>query len=900
MYLKIIVRGLFRKKKTAKNVFIAAMLSAVFISLILLYSDNIERYIKENNFNNSGNWFIAVKSPKNEDFSDAVEILDAHSYFDTPGYITDLYTLKSGDMEFVSGICDERAFEIARFNVLKGRLPEKEGEAVITKETAKKLGISFTTGMQLDFTYKAIKETKSITITLVGIVDDYSASWKSTIAYPSVIFSCNPFDTDDYSYAEAAFYPIKDEYSDVDAEELYFRIKSRLVKTGINAMYIEHYFIYNTNAYKYTLWYTKSIARAVEAVVLIAGIIIMLQVTYTYTNGRKPDYVRLYGIGATKHQVRLCIFVENFLVCIIGQLAGIILAVASTGIILYVASLVIGIEFFYIFKPGTLLKMLIVCVLSSSAAVFPVAVTSARTGSARKHFKRIRNGRAVINYVFTGIMSALIMLCAVNIYEVYIEYKNTQRNDLVFSMYRALVPGADSQNTKNNIVYTDNSSIYSGVGDEFIDELVSSQSAIKKVNRLSIDQMHTYSWDNMDNATFNRLARLYAYMWYNYRLGISGITYSIDMDIPDDIVDENYYDNEQIIIVDDSDYLLELLGRLGIKIDAEAFKNGDCVVFCDGYTYANYCLNNYAIPSETDSDEVFLLNIPEEVSIKSGDTLYFDCYAGNLTATVGAKLSYADVLRLPISFSQLAGIYSLDDVAENGGFMPHDGIAYHVIASKAFAERLAAADGNRSSYKLQYNTIGIEYDHSVNYMAQLDEAVNFYENYKKNNPAQFIYLNGETYVGGLSSMDNDSDKAENAYSRYRQSNFMYSVLFIIFCIMYIVIKQNMILLLKMADKSKTERYILLGADKSFFAKRNLKASIKESLCVLPGLLISAAYAYFVSVSDGSKKYAKDIAGARPFTPYEVFAVLGITATVIIVYIIVSGMGVYNERDNNRK
>ena len=98
MYLKIIVRGLFRKKKTAKNVFIAAMLSAVFISLILLYSDNIERYIMENNFNNSGNWFIAVKSPKNEDFSDAVEILDTHSYFDTPGYITDLYTLMSGDM----------------------------------------------------------------------------------------------------------------------------------------------------------------------------------------------------------------------------------------------------------------------------------------------------------------------------------------------------------------------------------------------------------------------------------------------------------------------------------------------------------------------------------------------------------------------------------------------------------------------------------------------------------------------------------------------------------------------------------------------------------------------------------------------------------------------------------
>ena len=145
----------------------------------------------------------------------------------------------------------------------------------------------------------------------------------------------------------------------------------------------------------------------------------------------------------------------------------------------------------------------------------------------------------------------------------------------------------------------------------------------------------------MDNATFNRLARLYAYMWYNYRQGISGITYSIDMHIPDDIVDENYYDNEQIIIVDDDDYLLELLGRLGIKIDAEAFKNGDCVVFCDGYTYASYCLNNYAIPSETDSDEVFLLNIPEEVTIKSGDTLYFDCYAGSLTATVGAKLSYA-------------------------------------------------------------------------------------------------------------------------------------------------------------------------------------------------------------------------------------------------------------------
>lgn len=872
MYIKLIVRGLYRRKKTARSVFVAAMLSAVFITLVLLYSDNVERYIMENNFNQYGKWFIAVKSPENPDFKEAKAVLDEHPYIGIPGHINDLYTLHKGDCELLSGIFDKRAFEISRLDVIAGRLPEKNDEAVITESAFKQLGYTFREGMESNFCYTIKGNEMDITIHITGVITDYTGYWRETIRYPEIIFCENPFDVADYSYCEVALYPIKDDYFDIDTEKLYSGLSKKMSKTGISSRYIQYFFVYNTSAYRYSMWYSKDIEMFVKAAIIIAGIIAILQVTYTYTESRKPDYERLYILGASKYHVMTYVFVENFIICIVGQIAGIISAFGLVAILMCIISSALNMEYFYILKYKTCFSIIAACTLSSCTAILPITFRTAKT---KKTAAYTRKARKFISATFISIMSSLIMLCTMNIYHSYIEYRNNLHDDVIFSFGQALVKNMTDEKT-----YSLKKSMYIGITDNDFCELIK-RPTIKNANMMSIDTMHRYYWNGMDNATYRKLSEL----WYNMVNDNSDITYSTDIGFDKDYLEQM----QSIIVVYDTKSLISMLDRLNIKIDAEAFERGDTVIFCDGYTSDEY---NLAYKNNK-----FVLDyIPVEESIKNGDELYFECQKGITSAKLCAKLTYNDVLHLPLDFSKSAGIYKLDDVEKLGGFTQFDNIAYHVICSPSFAGKLAMADG-LTDYVIRYNSFSIEYDHSKNYIANLEETVEYLKDYVISNDNMNTYLKLYNIIDYKDyNAENFSIEVENTYSRYHQSTFLYMIFLAILCIIFVLIRQNMIALVQNAEYKNNRRYILLGADTAFFRKKFFISALGDAACVFPSIIIAAAYMFYIVKSENSRMYLTDIAGACSFNLYEVITVLILTALAVIIYIIISGVGACNERN----
>ncbi len=876
MHIKMIIRGLLRRKK-AVNVFLAAAFSAFFITAILLYSDNVEKYILENKFNNYGEWFMAVVNSKNPDFSDAIAILDGHPYLEKAGHITSMYTLERDENQILSGMFDERAMDMARFNVLEGRLPSKKGEAVITKSAFKKLGGVFSPGLELEFEYWGTRADQTINVRITGIIDDYS-NWSETVTYPQIIFSENPFEGSDFK--ETAFYQIRKSFYGIDTKKLYDGLIGRLSKTGVDSKYIESLFVYNANAYDYSIWHTNGISFGVEAAVLAAGIIAILQVTYTYSTKRKPAYLRLYSLGASLFQVRTCIFIENVLICTLGQIAGIVVAVAASGALIYAVSLIMGMNFFYIFKFLTLIKIAAACIFSSIMAILPVTFSMAKN-VAKSHNRHFVRQQTFVNGIFTLIMSTLIMLCTMNIYHISIEYRNGLRDDIQVYLHKILNEKMSESGTYTGR-YT--KSLYWGITDEELKEMTDDQSAIKKVTAFSTDQMHNYYWKGKENSALKKLSMVYDYAMYNIRNRISNVTYSLDMEIPKEIAD-NYEELQNLIVVYDCKEFFSVLNSVGVKIDKTAFEKGDCVVFCDGLTGANYSL----LEDNMTIDGLVLDEFPAEETLHKGDTLYFDCEYGTVETEVGAKLTYKDVLQLPVSFSKPTKMYDIiDNIRSSGGYMGEDNISCHVICSPAFAQKLADAEGH-SDYVQKYNVVCIEYDHLKNYEKQRDEIVKEFNQYIKNN--NFVPYDGQFYYSNSDILDNSASVEEN-YSKYGQGMFLYVVFLIIMSLAFILIRENMVTLLKNTEHKNIVRYTLLGADKSFFRKKYFVEALKNAVFVLPGMIISTLYISYIISSKNNRTGIDRVVGACWLNLPEIIFILSITAAIMVVYIIVSEKRVY--------
>lgn len=273
--------------------------------------------------------------------------------------------------------------------------------------------------------------------------------------------------------------------------------------------------------------------------------------------------------------------------------------------------------------------------------------------------------------------------------------------------------------------------------------------------------------------------------------------------------------------------------------------------------------------------------------------MYFDCVYGTVETKVGAKLSYNDVLRLPVSFAGPAGMYTIAYYYHDfsGGYVLNNDTAYYVICSPALKEKLADAE-NYSDYITKYNVVSIEYDPSANYGAQRDEAIEKFNSYVAK-PAD-IFLYGETINATHYSIDTGS-KAAEVYDTYSQSRFLYTVFLIILCAMFILIRQNMIALLRNTEHKNIERYIFLGAGRSFFRKKYFRHSLKNAVFVFPAVPVSVMFISSVIASEKSRPQLINIEAVCTVNIAEIMTVLLTSAAVIITYIIISEAGVYRCR-----
>lgn len=243
---------------------------------------------------------------------------------------------------------------------------------------------------------------------------------------------------------------------------------------------------------------------------------------------------------------------------------------------------------------------------------------------------------------------------------------------------------------------------------------------------------------------------------------------------------------------------LEMHGALieKAKIDREAFQKGEQVLILLGEGSLSY------------SSDIF-----RETAIQSGDIVTL--MSTNRPGRVSAK---AKVLSLT------------KDEINNGVASPHLAQQYLrpyvIIASFAFAKKMAEADGETFCY----NDIEIELSRNASYVSTTKRL------------ATLFAENGFKYSSGW-------EDRNIAWETFIRRVCVYGTLLCVILSAYLLLQMN---LQRMRNFEQSNRYVILkrlGMSDSFYIGMTVKSGIKDALWLLPGIPLSYGMAFLMEWVD---------------------------------------------------
>lgn len=202
------IPGMRRWRKNRKQLFLilAAMSLCFFlIEMTFLFSDSLELTMQERRMDAYGEWQYALKHISEEDEAKilALPLLEKAGTVWTAGDIEN-EAIKGA---FAIGGMDENAIDLSRLTLVDGHFPEKAGEAAVEATILKKLGVEMRVGETIVLeiapyqksndtsgtkrTSGKNKEIREITLTVCGIIKDYSTGWciSTNIELPGVFIT---------------------------------------------------------------------------------------------------------------------------------------------------------------------------------------------------------------------------------------------------------------------------------------------------------------------------------------------------------------------------------------------------------------------------------------------------------------------------------------------------------------------------------------------------------------------------------------------------------------------------------------------------------------------------------------------------------------------------------------
>ncbi|MDD6212333.1 MAG: ABC transporter permease, partial [Clostridiales bacterium] len=331
------IPGMRRWKKNRGQfwlILVFMTLCFLLMEITFLFSDSMGYTLQEHRLDAYGEWQYAVEniSETEEENIRSLSLLEDAGAIWVAG---DIVSKEIADTTCLGGM-DAEALRLGRISLLEGHFPENGGEAVIEASILEKmdgqLGDEYTFEIELPPTHSHPSiETYSITVTVCGVIKDYSAGWCIS-DLPGVLV------TEETAEPENRSLPHKEISDPEDSRKQYTLLVKGTTNTenlrrSIQSMDLENGWL-SGNEYAY-----PEMAEGVDRLQNILHILLLfilgvntliLYVVIRYSvRSRRQEWRDLYVLGATVRRLRGLLVREGLFFCLIAMVSGFLLAVLA-------------------------------------------------------------------------------------------------------------------------------------------------------------------------------------------------------------------------------------------------------------------------------------------------------------------------------------------------------------------------------------------------------------------------------------------------------------------------------------------------------------------------------------------------------------------------------------------
>lgn len=817
MFFEMTLKSMMRRKKELRFVSAVTLIAVFFLSGVSVFQNVMNRYVREMNYENYGEWVISRTAGEGE-----VE----HPYITEKGIAKSggSLLLKPGDMSTQSGDCvgtvDEAFMETGHVSMYEGRMPENDGETAMDLPTLAAMGYGYDLGQTV--TLSVVKDEEGNIATeefkLVGTYKSFATNWAQdkSSPLPSVTLTEEGLNKLGGAFYSTQFYQLDRKYEEIDTEEFADSLKDQ----GIQCTY-------NAPVYETRLWGSVEMFNAVKLILLAVGAIATGYLLISYESGRRRWYYQYRTIGAGRGQIRRMILIEGCFGVFPYALAGLVLpqilgavvcaAVSGAGKIPYLYRFEAG-EFFV--QAGVVFGVLFLVILSTWIVSGDRALIRNTRELTERQIRRLR-GRKKKNLlrdfyprqrkmqplrqaaaaVFSVAVCMVMILCVREIAFQITAYVHNEEyvTDCAAERMAAYEYTVASVYYKDGVEVVDEDSavqgyqfynMYDGLSEGETSE-IKEMAGVGIMSAETMDERHLLMWDG---RTGNALLQSFKDMEYDD-----------ERTCPFRTLEE--YPCEKYYFYEDYDQAAaeEGIRATGEAFDEERFNRGEQVIIICG---------TLVLEQEPEV---------EEYGIREGQELQIISRDHNNAEPVEVT----------------AGMVFTPQTSRQRLDFPEP---YNIIASRALAEKMAAADGQ----ELKVNSVKIDFNRYASF-----------ESTEKQLAALFAGK-GMDYYSNLEMLQAVRDEFIRGVS-------IYGIFLIVGISVYIILQLNI---------RRNQGYYLTGKYRSL-RRMGMEKKRFRALALTDGsrqavwLVLAVPCVYALSFVQGYFNAVKDIAGMDPMDPNQV-------------------------------
>lgn len=522
MNVKIIaltLKGLFRRWKMVLRVMAVMILTFFFVTGMLLFQENMNRWQTASAKKHFGDWFVIYRANKPEE----KDVIKYHPYLErarraeTVGSVSDL----SGASDIMIGTMSDDFITMGNIRLEQGHMPQKDDEVVIDRNSLLMLGQGSEPGMTITINDKSY--------ILTGILTSYTNVWRDGSSLPGIIVTDNEADRivteRRYIYA----YPLK---SYIDEKDY-----SSIVSAIQQSAELKYNFTYNSSVYDYKPWGNELVNNYLYVLFMFIGISAVTYQLISYNKTRKNVRFVQRNLGASGMQMFLIYVLENTVILVISTVIGICAALGIGRIISLVIESDLGITFFkvgsYTLKRTAITLIGAVIISSVVELVFGCVkkknrVSRRLTGkntfnkknyvvcTGRRFMKSHGAVQNIMIRVFSLVMAAITLICVINTVMAFSEYKRCSDSPDIVAYKTDNVP-------TQNVLFCQSLPLY--------EEIELEDGRIVTTVKIASDDMEPGTWNSEAYDHFN----IKEYYFDEVRYGDSYIFNGISDDIIDSI-----------------------------------------------------------------------------------------------------------------------------------------------------------------------------------------------------------------------------------------------------------------------------------------------------------------------------------------------------------------------------